>query len=90
MNFDTTCSNPASGGTVTASGMAAIHLACQLLNPGDLVIGADSHTCTYGAVGALSTGVGSTDLAATMVMGENWFRVPGTIRVIYEGKLHST
>jgi 3-isopropylmalate/(R)-2-methylmalate dehydratase large subunit len=61
-----------------------------LVVPGDLVIGADSHTCTYGAVGALSTGVGSTDLAATMVMGENWFRVPGTIRVIYEGKLPKT
>lgn len=58
-----------------------------LVVPGDLVIGADSHTCTYGAVGALSTGVGSTDLAATMVLGENWFRVPPTIGVIYKGKL---
>lgn len=58
-----------------------------LVVPGDLVIGADSHTCTYGAVGALSTGVGSTDLAATMVLGENWFRVPESIQVIFRGKL---
>jgi 3-isopropylmalate/(R)-2-methylmalate dehydratase large subunit len=61
-----------------------------LVVPGDLVLGADSHTCTYGAIGALSTGVGSTDLAATMVMGENWFKVPGTIRVIYQGTLPET
>lgn len=58
-----------------------------LVVPGDLVIGADSHTCTYGAVGALSTGVGSTDLAATMILGENWFRVPESIKVIYKGTL---
>jgi 3-isopropylmalate/(R)-2-methylmalate dehydratase large subunit len=58
-----------------------------LVVPGEFVIGADSHTCTYGAVGALSTGVGSTDLAATMVLGENWFRVPESIRVIYKGIL---
>ena len=58
-----------------------------LVVPGDLVVGADSHTCTYGALGALSTGVGSTDMAATMVLGENWFRVPESIRVTYQGKL---
>ena len=58
-----------------------------LVVPGDLVIGADSHTCTYGALGALSTGVGSTDLAATMVLGENWFRVPESIKIVYQGKL---
>ncbi len=58
-----------------------------LVVPGDLVIGADSHTCTYGAIGALSTGVGSTDLAATMILGENWFRIPETIKVTYSGKL---
>ncbi len=54
--------------------------------PGDLVIGADSHTCTYGALGAFSTGVGSTDLAAAMISGQAWFRVPRTIRFIYRGE----
>lgn len=54
--------------------------------PGDLVIGADSHTCTYGALGAFSTGVGSTDLAAAMISGKAWFRVPRTIRFIYRGQ----
>jgi 3-isopropylmalate/(R)-2-methylmalate dehydratase large subunit len=58
-----------------------------LVVPGDLVIGADSHTCTYGALGAFSTGVGSTDMAAAWVLGETWFRVPETIRVIFRGRL---
>lgn len=58
-----------------------------LVLPGDLVIGADSHTCTYGALGAFSTGVGSTDLAAVMLTGEIWLRVPETIKIIYEGRL---
>ncbi len=53
--------------------------------PGDLVIGADSHTCTYGALGAFATGVGSTDLAAAMISGQAWFRVPRTIRFVYRG-----
>jgi 3-isopropylmalate/(R)-2-methylmalate dehydratase large subunit len=57
-----------------------------LVLPGDLVIGADSHTCTYGALGAFATGVGSTDIAAAMVTGEAWFRVPETIKIIYHGK----
>lgn len=57
-----------------------------LVGPGDLVIGADSHTCTYGALGAFSTGVGSTDLAVGMAMGENWFRVPETIKFVLKGK----
>lgn len=57
-----------------------------LVLPGDLVIGADSHTCTYGALGAFATGVGSTDIAAAMVTGEAWFRVPETIRITYHGK----
>jgi 3-isopropylmalate/(R)-2-methylmalate dehydratase large subunit len=57
-----------------------------LVLPGDLVIGADSHTCTYGALGAFSTGVGSTDFAAAMITGEAWFRVPETLRIIYQGK----
>jgi 3-isopropylmalate/(R)-2-methylmalate dehydratase large subunit len=55
--------------------------------PGDLIIGADSHTCTYGAVGAFSTGVGSTDMAAAMALGEVWFKVPESIKFIYHGKL---
>ena len=58
-----------------------------LVKPGDLVIGADSHTCTYGALGAFSTGVGSTDLAAAWITGHCWFRVPETIKFIYKGKL---
>ena len=55
--------------------------------PGDLVIGADSHTCTYGAINAFSTGVGSTDLAAGITSGKLWFRVPQTMKVIFKGKL---
>ena len=55
--------------------------------PGDLVIGADSHTCTYGALGAFSTGVGSTDVGVAMVTGRGWFKVPETIRVELEGEL---
>ncbi len=55
--------------------------------PGNLVIGADSHTCTYGAVNAFATGVGSTDLAAGMLSGSLWFRVPETIKITVEGKL---
>ncbi|NPA49994.1 MAG: 3-isopropylmalate dehydratase large subunit [Thermodesulfobacteria bacterium] len=54
---------------------------------GDIVIGADSHTCTYGALGAFATGVGSTDLAATWITGRTWFRVPETIKFVYRGKL---
>ena len=55
--------------------------------PGDIVIGADSHTCTYGALGAFATGVGSTDLAFTMATGKAWFRVPETIKFVYKGSL---
>ncbi len=58
-----------------------------LVLPGDCVIGADSHTCTYGAVGAFSTGVGSTDLAAAMALGETWFKVPEQMKFVYYGKL---
>lgn len=54
--------------------------------PGDVIIGADSHTCTYGALGAFSTGVGSTDLAAGWVTGEVWLKVPETIKFLYHGK----
>ena len=59
-----------------------------LVLPGDLVIGADSHTCTYGALGAFSTGVGSTDVASAMATGECWFKVPESIKFIYYGKLN--
>lgn len=55
--------------------------------PGDLVIGADSHTCTYGALGAFSTGMGSTDLGVSMATGKTWLKVPGAIKVVYEGEL---
>ena len=57
-----------------------------LIAPGDLVIGADSHNCTYGALGAFSTGMGSTDIAASWVLGETWLRVPESILFLYEGK----
>ena len=53
-----------------------------IVAPGELIIGADSHTCTYGALGAFSTGVGSTDMAAGMASGENWFRVPKNTSLI--------
>ncbi|SHM23541.1 3-isopropylmalate dehydratase large subunit [Halanaerobium congolense] len=55
--------------------------------PGEIIIGADSHTCTYGALGALGTGVGSTDMAAAMATGKAWFKVPPTIKIVYSGEL---
>lgn len=58
-----------------------------LVVPGNVIVGADSHTCTYGALGAFATGVGSTDLAAVMLTGELWFKVPESIRVVYNGSL---
>ena len=58
-----------------------------LIRPGSLVIGADSHTCTYGALGCVSTGVGSTDMAAAMLTGKLWFRVPAAIKVVLHGTL---
>jgi 3-isopropylmalate/(R)-2-methylmalate dehydratase large subunit len=57
-----------------------------LVLPGDLIIGADSHTCTYGALGAFSTGVGSTDLAAAMATGEVWLKVPESIKFVFFGR----
>ncbi|RJQ32936.1 MAG: 3-isopropylmalate dehydratase large subunit, partial [Actinobacteria bacterium] len=59
-----------------------------LVLPGDLVIGADSHTCTYGALGAFSTGMGSTDIAAAMALGETWLKVPQTLKFNIEGELN--
>ncbi|MBR1616548.1 3-isopropylmalate dehydratase large subunit [bacterium] len=58
-----------------------------IVTSGDLIIGADSHTCTYGALGAFSTGVGSTDLGCAMASGSTWFKVPSSIKVIFRGKL---
>lgn len=58
-----------------------------LVLPGDVVIGADSHTCTYGALGAFATGMGSTDIAAAMATGDIWIKVPPTIKFVYHGKL---
>ncbi|MBW2032823.1 MAG: 3-isopropylmalate dehydratase large subunit [Deltaproteobacteria bacterium] len=58
-----------------------------LISPGDLVIGADSHTCTYGALGAFSTGMGSTDLGAILATGKTWLKVPAAIKLVYEGLL---
>ena len=57
-----------------------------VVGPGDLVIGADSHTCTYGALGAFATGVGSTDLAAAMATGKVWLKVPSTLRFVFTGE----
>ena len=58
-----------------------------MVGPGELIIGADSHTCTYGGIGAFATGMGSTDVAAGMALGESWFKVPETIRVSFSGTL---
>ena len=57
------------------------------VRPGQVVVGGDSHTCTAGAVGAFAVGVGASDIAASLALGENWFRVPQTIRVVFKGKL---
>lgn len=58
-----------------------------LVGPGELIIGADSHTCTYGALGAFATGIGSTDMAAAMATGEVWLKVPESIKLEYTGKM---
>ncbi|MFQ5828655.1 MAG: 3-isopropylmalate dehydratase large subunit [Candidatus Methylomirabilia bacterium] len=70
------------------SGIAHVILPEQgLAGPGDLVIGGDSHSCTYGAVGAFSTGVGHTDLAGVLALGEIWLKVPASLKFTYHGRL---
>ena len=59
-----------------------------LVLPGEIIIGADSHTCTHGALGAFATGVGSTDVSAAMISGESWFKVPETMKFVFSGKLN--
>ncbi|HUL36748.1 MAG TPA: 3-isopropylmalate dehydratase large subunit [Thermodesulfobacteriota bacterium] len=77
------------GSQVSEIGYGISHqvVAEREVKPGDIVIGADSHTCTGGALGAFATGVGSTDAAVAMALGKIWLRVPETIRVVVEGKL---
>jgi 3-isopropylmalate/(R)-2-methylmalate dehydratase large subunit len=57
-----------------------------LVAPGELIVGGDSHTCTYGALGAFATGMGSTDIAAAFVLGEVWLKVPASIKIVYDGE----
>ena len=57
-----------------------------LVAPGELIVGGDSHTCTYGALGAFATGMGSTDIAAAFVLGEVWIKVPASIKIVYDGE----
>ena len=58
-----------------------------LVAPGEAIVGGDSHTCTYGALGAFATGMGSTDIAAAFVLGEVWIKVPSSIKIVYNGQL---
>ncbi len=77
------------GADVNPPGEGIIHqlMVERFVNPGDLAVGADSHTCTYGALGCFATGMGSTDVAIAVVLGKNWFRVPETFRIEISGNL---
>lgn len=80
-----------SGGTFYTPGSGICHqvVAEEWVSPGQIVLGADSHTCSGGALGAFSTGMGSTDIGIALAHGKTWFRVPETIRVEYQGALPS-
>jgi len=77
------------GATVSEIGQGVCHqrLIETFVKPGDLVVGADSHTCTSGALGAFATGMGSTDVALAMALGKVWLRVPQTIKVVFTGEM---